>query len=227
MLTLRPIAGIDHVPPAGPLDSTNWIFDPLDPGAYDVIVADPPWEFAHWSKKGETAKSAGGNYALMGMDAIRALPVGQLANPAGALLLMWTTAPLLPEQMEILRGWGFRYNSRLVWRKVTASGKVRMSTGYRVRCCDEIVLVGIRGKVARPSRTIRSVFDGAVRNKRGDEKSNHSRKPAEFWGHVIGIHPTARRWCELFSRERHVLADGIEVEPWGDQVGWYGGEAAA
>ncbi len=222
-LSLRPVHGVDMALYLGPLfPAEAWTFSPLARRAYDVIVADPPWRFAHWSQKGLTKKSAGAHYETMRIEDIAAIPVAELAAPAGALLLMWATSPMLPAQLEVMKSWGFAYNSQIVWRKIYESGKIRMGTGYRVRGCHEIVIIGKRGKVPR-ARTVRSIFDGIGRNRRPGEESQHSRKPKEFWPHVEPIFPGARRWCELFSRESTTLESGIGVEPWGNEKGKFDG----
>jgi N6-adenosine-specific RNA methylase IME4 len=56
---------------------------------YDVIVADPPWDFEHYSDAG-TKKVAVPHYAVMPLEAIKALPVHELAR-GDCLLLLWTT----------------------------------------------------------------------------------------------------------------------------------------
>ncbi len=53
----------------------------LPPGPYSLIMADPPWTFATRSPRGITAKGAGGQYQTMTLDAIKALPVGEIAAP--------------------------------------------------------------------------------------------------------------------------------------------------
>ncbi len=218
-LSLRPVPGVDLVLDHGPIfPAEEWTFSPLAHRAYDVIVADPPWRFMAWSKKGVNQKSPGAHYETMRIEDIAALPVAELAAPAGALLLMWATSPMLPAQLEVMKSWGFVYNSQIIWRKIYQSGQIRMGTGYRIRGCHEIVIIGKRGKVPR-AKTVRSIFDGVGRNRRPGEESQHSRKPTEFWPHVEPIFPGAKRWCELFSRQSTTLESGIRVEPWGNEVG--------
>ena len=45
---------------------------------YGVIYADPPWYYRVWSKKG-AGRSAEAHYPTMSMEAIKALPVADLA----------------------------------------------------------------------------------------------------------------------------------------------------
>ena len=48
-------------------------------GKYQIIYADPPWQFKTYSKKGSLQKSADCHYSCMSMEDIMALPVETLA----------------------------------------------------------------------------------------------------------------------------------------------------
>lgn len=126
----------------------------------------------------------------MMLDEILALPVGQLAQ-RDCLLLLWATAPMLPQALDTMRSWGFAYKSNMVWRKTTASGKTRMGTGYWARSMHEQILIGCLGK-PRKFKAFPSHFDGVARE--------HSRKPDEFF-RLVEKHTTGCRLLDLFSRE--------------------------
>lgn len=166
-----------------------WPFGTLAPLSFDVIVADPPWRFRTWGEHNQ-AKSASRHYSLMETPDILALPVGQLAQ-RDCLLLLWATAPMLPQALAAMSAWGFRYKSNIIWRKITASGKPRMGTGYWARTMHEQVLIGCLGK-PRKFRAFPSSFDGVVRE--------HSRKPEEFFI-LVEKHTVGARRLDLFSRE--------------------------
>src|SRR6267143_2312474 len=93
-----------------------------------------------------TAKGADPHYSVMSLDAIKALPVGQLAR-GDCLLLLWSCgwAIATGQAQEVARAWGFTPQSEMVWRKLTASGKPRMGTGYRVRTLHEPILLATIG----------------------------------------------------------------------------------
>lgn len=167
-----------------------WPFGDLNPLTYEVIVCDPPWDFANYSDKG-TLKGADPHYDVMPLAQILALPVGMLAR-GDAMLLLWGTAPMLPQQIEVMRCWGFAYKTHLIWRKTTARGKVRVGTGYVARSMHEIVLVGTIGQ-PRLIGAFPSLFDGIARE--------HSRKPDEFY-ELVGMRTVGARRADLFSRQR-------------------------
>ena len=178
-----------------------WPFCELPPLSYDVIVADPPWDFKNYSPAG-TAKGADPHYSVMSLDAIKALPVGLLAR-GDCLLLLWTCgwAMATGQAQEVARAWGSA-QSEMVWRKLTASGKPRMGTGYRVRTLHEPILVATIGHPTH--KPLPSLFDGIARE--------HSRKPDEFYGIVTDHTPAAMRRADLFARETRPSFDGWGLE---------------
>ena len=76
---------------------------------YKVIYADPPWAYKVWSKKG-AGRSAESHYPTMDIAAIKALPVGELADKDCALFL-WITFPMLREAWGVMDAWGFTYRT--------------------------------------------------------------------------------------------------------------------
>lgn len=187
----------------------DWVFAPLRPFAYDVIVADPPWLVKLRSQKGE-AKAPQAHYRCMTIDQISALPVNNLTG-GEAWLFLWTSAPLLDRGFDVMRAWGFRYCSRFSWRKTTVNGKVRLGPGFVVRTTHEDILIG---KIGEPpyDKALISLFDGEARE--------HSRKPESFYSKIEAFAPGARR-LDLFSR-----ASRPGWTAWGDEAGKFNGEAA-
>ncbi|WP_230531128.1 MT-A70 family methyltransferase [Microvirga roseola] len=168
----------------------NWPFDPLRPLSYELIVADPPWRFALRSEKGQ-AKSADTHYGTMQLDAIKALPVGQLAR-GNCLLWLWATHPMIGEALDVMRAWGFRFVSSGVWVKTTKTGKLSFGTGYVLRSASEPFLIGSFGE-PRTSRRVRTVLMA--------ERREHSRKPDEAYVAAEALAIDAVRRADLFSRQ--------------------------
>lgn len=186
----------------------NRPFSDLRLFGYDVIVADPPWDFRTYSDRGGS-KSAKAHYKTMSFADIESVPVGHLAR-GDCLLLLWTCGWALPHAIETVKAWGFVFKSEMIWRKVFKSGAPRMGTGYRVRTMHEPIIVATIGNPEH--KAFPSVFDGIARE--------HSRKPREFYDLVAGATPNAVR-CDLFAREVHSGFDG-----WGAEYGKLASEAA-
>jgi N6-adenosine-specific RNA methylase IME4 len=185
-----------------------WPFGALEPQSYDLIMADPPWRFELYSEKGE-GKSASSHYATMSLEAIAALPVGDLARP-DCLIWLWATAPMLPMQIEVMAGWGFRYVTSGVWVKKTVNGKTDFGTGYVLRSAHEPFLIGAIGE-PQTSRSVRSVVEG--------QRREHSRKPDAAYRAAEALVPGNVRRCDLFSRESRV-----GWEAWGQEAGKFDDE---
>ena len=199
-----------------PRQRRPWPFAGLERWAADLIMADPPWHFELYSDKGE-AKSPQAQYATMSFDDIAALPVRDLGRP-DCLLWLWGTWPLLPQQIEIVAAWGFRYVTVGVWHKRTSGGKTAFGTGYRLRSASEPFLIGVSGAPVT-ARDVRNVVEGVVRE--------HSRKPPEAYAAAERLmlgehthdsfraeHGRRCRLVELFSRESRPGWDG-----WGHEAG--------
>jgi N6-adenosine-specific RNA methylase IME4 len=197
---------------------TAWPFGELAPFSYELIMADPPWEFRVWSEKGE-AKSPQAQYETMPIEAIRDLPVGHLAA-RDCILFLWCTWPLLLDGGDpgrdipgrashspvgsIIEAWGFRYVTGGSWLKRTRTGKTAFGTGYRVRSACEPWLIAVNGK-PDTSRAARNVIAGLARQ--------HSRKPDEAYRWCELYMPAARR-LDLFSRQSRPGWD-----QWGNEAG--------
>jgi N6-adenosine-specific RNA methylase IME4 len=168
----------------------KWPFGSLQPLAYQLLMADPPWHFKLYSELG-SKKSAQGQYRVMSLDDIAALPVDQLAAPE-CVLFMWSTFPMLPQAFGVMEAWGFTYKTGGVWHKRTKNGKTAFGTGYRVRSAAEPWLLGVIGNPKTP-RTHRNLIEGLARQ--------HSRKPSEAYSWCESYMPEARR-ADLFAREQ-------------------------
>lgn len=146
----------------------TWPFAPIRPLSARCILADPPWYFRNFSAKGEE-KNPVAHYDCMSTDDIAALPVSQLAAPDCALL-MWATAPMLPDAISLMSAWGFTFKSAGAWAKQSKTGeKWAFGTGYCFRSAAEFFLLGTIGKPKIQSRSVRNLIVAPVRE--------HSRKP--------------------------------------------------
>lgn len=176
---------------------SGWFFDPLRPFAFDVVDADCPTPFELYSQKGN-AKSASAQYDTMSWEGLAKLPVGHLVRGNG-IITLWACPPTLEQSMWLLRQWGARFKTELIWPKG------RMGTGYRSRAMHESVLLGVFGD----EHQIHDALYGEIKGK----ARGHSQKPIEWYAHLREKTPGLERLC-LFSRENH---EGFTH--WGDEVG--------
>ncbi len=149
----------------------SWCFGELRPLRYGALLVDPPWAFAKYSAKGE-AKNTNAHYSCMHLNAINALPVHQLAA-SDCALIMWATAPMLPQAIDTMRAWGFTFKSAGAWAKQSSTGrKWAFGTGYCYRSAAEFFLLGTIGKPRQQVRNVRNLIVAPI--------SEHSRKPEQM-----------------------------------------------
>lgn len=156
---------------------------PLPDGPFDVLLADPPWEY-HFS---ETAtRTVENQYPTLSLEAIRALPVAAISAP-DSVLFLWSTSPKLGEALSVLSAWGYTYTTSLVWVKD------RIGMGYYARQRHEFLLIGKRGAypVPLPENRPDSVIEAP--------RALHSQKPDVAYDVIERMYPQAHR-VELFAR---------------------------
>lgn len=194
-----------------------WPFGDLAPLSYDLILADPATRFETRSAAGE-AKSPQAQYPTMTWEELAAMPVADLGR-GDTLLMMWACWPTLPQSMQLLKDWGFRYVTGGAWHKRTKHGKTAFGTGYVLRSASEPYLIGTLGNptTANNVRNIIATEDLAVIDA---ERREHSRKPDEQYEVCERLVPNAVRFVELFARNRRPGWDA-----WGNELDKFG-EAA-
>src|SRR5437868_8408261 len=84
---------------------------------FGTILADPPWQFQNRTGKIAPEHRRLSRYGTMLLDEIKALPVADIAAEPSHLYL-WVPNALLAEGLEVMKAWGFRYKSNIVWRKI-------------------------------------------------------------------------------------------------------------
>jgi N6-adenosine-specific RNA methylase IME4 len=162
---------------------------------YGTILADPPWRFQNRTGKVAPEHRRLARYATMTLDEIAALPVaGMAAEPCH--LYLWVPNALLEDGLAVMRAWGFRYVSNIVWHKIRKDGGPDgRGVGFYFRNVTELVLFGVRGKNARTLAPGRRQVNYLATRKR-----EHSRKPDELYDIVEACSPGPR--VELFARTR-------------------------
>jgi N6-adenosine-specific RNA methylase IME4 len=161
---------------------------------YATIVADPPWPFSWKAGAGGRRRRATAlPYSVLTVDAIKALPVSELAAEA-AHLYLWVTRDLFREGhgVAVARAWGFEPVGEFIWRKPN------FSTGAFPRPGHEPLLVCRRGALPfTGGRDVHSVQDWRQHYECNSGKQ-HSRKPIAALDLVEAASPAPR--VELFAR---------------------------
>ena len=176
---------------------------------YLTILADPPWQFQNRTGKVAPEHKRLNRYDTMTLPKIMELPVEQTVGET-AHLYLWVPNALMPEGLQVMEAWGFKYKSNLIWHKIRKDGGPDgRGVGFYFRNVTEMILFGVRGKKARTLAPGRSQVNFLATRKR-----EHSRKPDEFYDIVESCSPGP--YLELFARGKREGWTG-----WGDQSDEY------
>lgn len=158
-----------------------------------TILADPPWQFQNKTGKIAPEHSRLSRYSTLKLDDIASMPVESVSSPRSHLYL-WCPNALLPDGLAVMKAWGFKYKSNLVWHKVRKDGgSDGRGVGFYFRNVTELVLFGVRGQKARTLDPGRSQVNLLATRKR-----EHSRKPDELYDIIEAC--SRGPYLELFAR---------------------------
>lgn len=168
--------------------------DPLPTvaGGFSTVLADPPWRFSNRTGKVAPEHRRLDRYSTMGLDAIKELPVADVAA-TNAHLYLWVPNALLPDGMDVMQSWGFRYVSNIVWAKRRKDGGPDgRGVGFYFRNVTELILFGVKGSMRTlpPGRSQVNMIE--------TRKREHSRKPDEQYDLIESCSPGP--YLELFAR---------------------------
>ena len=162
---------------------------------YRTIVADPPWPFRWSGGAGGAHRNATPlAYSLMDLDAIKALPVGELADDE-AHLFLWVTPELhrKGEGAATAEAWGFDPVDEIIWEKPN------IGMGVFPRHVHEPLLVARKGKLPFTGpRNIRSVQKWPQAHAGNGGGKLHSAKPDAALDLIEAVSPGP--YLELFAR---------------------------
>lgn len=155
---------------------------PLPKGIYDVIYADPPWEYKNTGFDSAACKQ----YSTMPTSEICELEFGIAEN---AILFLWVTNPLIPDGLNVMNTWGFDYKTNFCWFKEGSH-----LAGFYVYGQHELLFIGVKGTKLLEGQKFESVI------KRPSTK--HSQKPNVVYEMIEKMYPKGK-YLELFARKKH------------------------
>jgi N6-adenosine-specific RNA methylase IME4 len=174
-------------------------------GGFRTVLADSPWRFQNRTGKVAPEHRRLDRYRTMSLGEILALPVRDVVADA-AHLYLWVPNALLPEGLQVIEAWGFRYVSNIVWAKRRKDGGPDgRGVGFYFRNVTELLLFGVRGRrrTPAPARSLPNMIE--------TRKREHSRKPDEQYDLIEACSPGP--YLELFAR--YARPDWVA---WGDEA---------
>lgn len=161
-------------------------------GGFSTVLADPPWRFTNRTGKVAPEHRRLDRYSTMTLAAIKSLGVSEILAH-NAHLYLWVPNALLPDGLEVMAAWGFRYVSNIIWAKRRKDGGPDgRGVGFYFRNVTEILLFGVRGSMRTlpPGRSQVNMIE--------TRKREHSRKPDEQYDLIESCSPGP--YLEMFAR---------------------------
>lgn len=194
-----------------PLDE---IYPPLPFEKYDVIYADPPWDYGGKMQYDKSSiksinigfekdvfiSAANFKYPTLKLKELKELDVNSISAD-DCILFMWATGPQMANSIELGKSWGFEYKTiAFVWDKqVHNPGRYTLSQ-------TEFVLAFKKGRFPSPrgARNVRQFIS--------IHRGEHSEKPEKVIDGITKMFPTQRK-IELFARNNYIGWDnwGLEI----------------
>lgn len=177
---------------------------------YQIIYADPPWHFNQvkgiYQDGGRPDRFTSDIYNCMSLEDIKNLKVGGISDTDCALF-MWTTDAHLPEALEVIQSWGFKYKSvAFIWVKRTSGWNLCANIGAWTMKNAELCLIGTKGGMSKYKKR-KNVYQLTEAVRMG-----HSEKPQEIRDKILDLFGNLPR-IELFARTK---VDGWDA--WGNEV---------
>lgn len=168
---------------------------------YQIIYADPPWNYKDKGCQGTMAN----HYNGMDIEDIKKLKIKEISDK-DCILFLWATYPMLKEAIEVIEAWGFKYKTiAFQWVKLNKkNGKPFYGLGRWTRGNTECCLLATKGKPKRKSASVFQLVFSPIRK--------HSQKPDIVRDKIVELVGDLPR-IELFAREK---PEGWSV--WGNEV---------
>ena len=190
------------------------IYPKLPDKKYQVIYADPPWDYGGKMQYDKTTikdenigfekkiflSSASFKYPTVKLKQLKTLEVNSITAD-DCILFMWTTGPQMANSIELGKAWGFEYKTiAFVWDKMVHNpGRYTLSQ-------TEFVLAFKKGRFPQPrgARNIRQMVT--------IHRGAHSVKPVEIIDGITKMFPYQDK-IELFARNNYIGWDnwGLEI----------------
>lgn len=190
------------------------IYPDLPLKKYDIIYADPPWDYGGKMQYDKTCiktenvgfkkdifiSSSSFKYPTLKLNELKKLNINSI-SANDCILFMWTTGPQMANSIELGEAWGFEYKTiAFVWDKQVHN------PGHYTLSQTEFVLAFKKGRFPTPrgARNIRQL----ISVKRG----KHSEKPQEVIENITKMFPSQKK-IELFARKSYAGWDnwGLEI----------------
>lgn len=175
---------------------------------YNIIYADPPWNYPRKQYQSDNRKMTSINdfYKTISNEEMCKLPINTITDN-DCILFLWVTDSHLEVGIDVIKSWGFSYRTiGFTWVKQYKNNSICVNVAPYTLKSTEICLIGLKGKLKNIKKS------NKVKNLVFAERTKHSKKPNEVRNRI-------EEFCydlpkiELFARQKY---EGWDA--WGDEV---------
>jgi len=170
---------------------------------FEVIVADPPWEFNDRLRMSSVKRGAESQYPVMSLEILCGLPIPLIADQTGCLLALWVPSSMLDTGLKVMGNWGFTLKQTYVWVKTTYRvndpenrDTLAFGMGRLFRQAHEIALIGINNPGIYSKLVNRSQRSLCI-----EPNVRHSTKPENLQDSLDLMFPHTKK-LEIFARRK-------------------------
>jgi len=171
---------------------------------FDILIADPPWQYNNKRTGGSLKSGAEQHYPTMDLSTLMDLS-GHLDRlmSENSMIFLWTTNSFIREAFSLLCAYDYTYKTMITWVKKN------YGLGAWFRGKTEHCLFGIKGDVPALRMNLPNLIIS-------EEKLEHSQKPQEFYNYVSRCAYKMRdnskdsrpfKILELFARDQICMMD--------------------
>lgn len=184
----------------------------LPPGVFDVIYADPPWQYSNVLPQWGAAEI---HYDTMSIQELSSYIDDngtriQDKFADNSVLFLWVTNPFLRDAFQVIDAWDFQYKTNIVWVKDKLK---KPGSGFWIRGRHELLFICSKGSFLPDQagkHPIGSVIEEPI--VLNDPVQEHSKKPESVYELIEYLYPDGR-YLELFARKRREGWTG-----WGNEI---------
>lgn len=159
---------------------------------YKIILADPAWKYNDRQKN--MWSWAESHYNVMSTEEMCWLDIKSISDK-DSVCCMWVTMPMLPDGIQLMKAWWFKYKTVLFnWvKKYPKKDEIVKGLGHYTRSNSEICIIWVRGKWL-------PVLDRTISQIVIEPRGRHSVKPTSVRDNIVKLFWDKKR-IELFARE--------------------------
>ena len=92
---------------------------------YKLLYVDVPWCYRNKNTGGSMKSGSQNKYPVMTTEDVCNLPINKIADK-DSVLFLWVTCPMMEEGLKVMNAWGYKYKTKIYWRKICSMNFTRI-----------------------------------------------------------------------------------------------------